>query len=55
MSKIFDALNKAQGEVASLALPLIDGAGTAGPDKDRRCKPDRAAELPSARCAQTGT
>ena len=28
MSKIFDALSKAQGEVASLALPLIDAAGT---------------------------
>jgi capsular exopolysaccharide synthesis family protein len=35
LSKIFDALNKAQGEVASLALPLIDGAGTAGPAADR--------------------
>jgi capsular exopolysaccharide synthesis family protein len=28
LSKIFDALRKAQGEVSSIALPLISGAGT---------------------------
>ena len=36
MSKIFDALRKAQGEVASLALPLIEGAGAAAPGTDQR-------------------
>jgi capsular exopolysaccharide synthesis family protein len=36
LSKIFDALNKAQGEVASLALPLIDNAGAASMSSDRR-------------------
>jgi capsular exopolysaccharide synthesis family protein len=36
VSKIFDALRKAQGEVASLALPLIDGAGTPGAGTDQR-------------------
>ena len=40
MSKIFDALNKAQGEVASLALPLIEGAGTTGPAVDRHVNLD---------------
>jgi polysaccharide biosynthesis transport protein len=30
LSKIFDALNKARGEVAGIALPLIDRAGTGG-------------------------
>ena len=30
MSKFFDALSKAQGEVAAMALPLIDRAGSAG-------------------------
>lgn len=36
MSKIFDALRKAQGEVASLALPLIEGAGAAAPGTEQR-------------------
>jgi len=36
LSKIFDALRKAQGEVASLALPLIEGAGAAAPGTDQR-------------------
>ena len=40
MSKMFDALSKAQGEVASLALPLIDAAGTAGPAEDQRANVD---------------
>jgi capsular exopolysaccharide synthesis family protein len=37
VSKIFDALRKVQGEVSSIALPLIDGAGApaAGPDQRR--------------------
>ena len=37
MSKIFDALRKTQGEVSSIALPLIDGAGApaAGTDQSR--------------------
>jgi capsular exopolysaccharide synthesis family protein len=30
LSKIFDALRRAQGEVASIALPLIDRAGSSG-------------------------
>jgi capsular exopolysaccharide synthesis family protein len=36
LSKIFDALRKAQGEVASIALPLIDGAGAAEGTDQRR-------------------
>lgn len=36
MSKIFDALNKAQGEAASLALPLIDNAGASVTRVERR-------------------
>ena len=40
MSKLFDALNKAQGDVASLALPVIHGAGTDGPVPDRRVNTD---------------
>jgi capsular exopolysaccharide synthesis family protein len=40
LSKIFDALRKAQGEVASIALPLIDGAGAAaGAATDQRRNP----------------
>jgi len=40
VSKIFDALSKAQGEVASLALPLIKGAGAAEPQGDRNVNID---------------
>jgi capsular exopolysaccharide synthesis family protein len=40
VSKIFDALSKAQGDVASLALPLIEGAGMPGPAEDRRANVD---------------
>jgi protein-tyrosine kinase len=36
LSKIFDALSKAQGEAASLALLLIDTAGKAEPATDKR-------------------
>jgi protein-tyrosine kinase len=36
LSKIFDALNKAKGEVASLTLPLIDSAGKSGVVPDPR-------------------
>lgn len=36
MSKIFDALRKARGEVASLALPLIESAGKANVAADPR-------------------
>jgi capsular exopolysaccharide synthesis family protein len=36
LSKILDALRKAQGEVASIVLPLIDGAGTAATAPDQR-------------------
>jgi capsular exopolysaccharide synthesis family protein len=36
LSKIFDALNKAQGEVAAFALPLIDNAGTVGVVTEQR-------------------
>ena len=55
MSKIFDALSKAQGEVASLALPLIKGAGAAGPQADRNVNVDVPQSFLSARCAETGT
>jgi capsular exopolysaccharide synthesis family protein len=36
LSKIFDALRKAQGEASSIALPLIDGAGAPTPGDQRR-------------------
>lgn len=40
MSKIFDALSKAQGEAAAFVLPLIDEAGTAGSGANRRANFD---------------
>jgi capsular exopolysaccharide synthesis family protein len=49
LSKIFDALNKAQGDVASLALPLIDNAGMASVSGDRRGDgPSQSLPQPSA-------
>jgi len=46
LSKIFDALSKAQGEVASLALPLIDTAGKSVVDADRRVNADIPQSVP---------
>ena len=54
MSKIFDALNKAEGEAASLALPLIDAAGKASPTEDQRAHIDVAQSFIQPARAQTG-
>ena len=50
LSKIFDALSKAQGEVADLAMPLIDNAGHLESDTAERSTVD----LPARKIPYTG-